>query len=169
MTANDILRLLFDVKIAPRILAGNFWMTKSVQRMFVVLICVPIVEIKVVQQRTDEQCMRIGADVQAAIEPAAYLCDIFAVLQRGYRAVCTCSFAALSRFLGKDGAFDIARGVPAKSKSMAYVSSFLPNFLILSYHILDSKMASLQKIQEFFIKCTVLLLKMVYYIYGIVL
>ena len=87
MTANDILRLLFDVKIAPRILAGNFWMTKSVQRMFVVLICVPIVEIKVVQQRTDEQCMRIGADVQAAIEPAAYLCDIFAVLQRGYRAV----------------------------------------------------------------------------------
>ena len=71
VAANDILRLLFDVKIAPRILAGNFWMTKSVQRMFVVLICVPIVEIKVVQQRTDEQCMRIGADVQAAIEPAA--------------------------------------------------------------------------------------------------
>ena len=84
MAANDILCLLFDVKIAPCILTGNFGMTKSVQRMFVVFIRVPIIEIKVVQQRTDDQRAGIGADVQAVIEPAAHFCDLFAVLQRGY-------------------------------------------------------------------------------------
>ena len=80
MAANDILCLLADAEIVPRIFAGGFRMAEPVQRVLMVFVYMPVVSVKIVQQGADNERTLIGTEMQPVVEPAAHFRDIFAML-----------------------------------------------------------------------------------------
>ena len=64
MAANDVLHFPVDLKMPLGVAAGRIRMRKAMQRALLLLMMMPVIQIKVVQQRTHCQITIIHTQVQ---------------------------------------------------------------------------------------------------------